>query len=474
MREQTTNFDHYLQTRYAKADAITPGQKITVIQALRRETHEQGRVPLAGGPVRVDITNEAVRAALDGRTVSVDGQTVKAKPAVTSAEGLAALSPGKKIALIGGIFLLPLLLGLAVMLITGREDENADTAVTPTATEEAGNLITSSALSAGLGAIGLDQPEPAPTETPIPPTATPEIPPTIPPPQVIIVTPTPFPALQINERGRVAETGNDPASIEVAGFAYILTTGAVNNGLWQPRGAEWLQGTTLRRVIAVPYDEALLTALFALSAQEPIRLRLRSGEVVPYQLTEVARVGQMEIDILTAPTPSIAIVLYGEEAADTRWVVIGEAVQGKADFTEVSLPPVPAAQTAPPLVAVAGQEVTSEDLTLTVTACAESEEAAPGRHQRILTCELAIEATQETTATGEALIITERVWAESGAGWLPWQTVQFPDLPAGETASFTLTGVVNAATTEQADGSAPVLLWRRAGATYLIQLAVTE
>jgi hypothetical protein len=326
--------------------------------------------------------------------------------------------------------------------------------------------------------IQLEEPTVTATETPFPSTPTPEVTPTLVPPEIIIVTPTPFPALQINERGNVAGEGNDPASLEVAGFAYILTTGNVNNGLWEPRGAEWLQGTTLRRVITVPYDEALLQALFSMPAQETIKLRLRSGEIVQYTLQEVARVGQTEIDVLSAPYPSLAIVLYGEEASDTRWVVIGEAVQADSDFMEYGRLSAPIPSSLPTeFVTVTESELTLDDLKLSLNDCREvadgEGQSPPGSNQRFVNCSITLDALTTGLETQENLAITERAWAASAAGWLPFQTIHTHTLNAGDTVDLTVTGVVNQLS-ERGNESQPVLLWQRADATYLFPLTLSE
>lgn len=475
---QKEAFAHYLHTRFARADAITPGQKIQVVAALRRETHELGRVPLPGGPVRVDVSNDAVQAALHGRAVSVDGQMVRGqKTGIASAEGLARLGNGPKVAILAGIFLLPLLLVIGFVFVRGRATAAAAATPTAVAATTASQVLLSS----------IDEPTPTATPTAVPPSATPDLPTPLPTPLIIIVTPTPFPALQIHERGNVAESGNDPASLELAGFAYILTTGTVSNGLWQPRGAEWLEGTQLRRVVAVPYDENLLAALFA--AAGPIRLRLRSGEIVTYDLAEVARVSRTEIDSLISPRPSIAIVLYGEEtgAGDTRWVVIGEAVQGEPDFDTYeaeTAPPMPGAAPVdhlPEVIIADGQTMTAGDLTLTVTGCEAASQAAgqsaPGKHQRFLACQLSFQAISPLTHLREEVALAEMAWlgvGRSAPGWLPYQTILMDELLPGEEATaVVLSGIVNV-TSESAGSSQPVLVWKRAEAVYLITLEVSE
>ena len=473
MTDQTLSeaFNRYLSSRFAQEDAITPGQKLEVIRHLREETHEQGRVPLPGGPVRVDINNEAVQAALNGRAVSVGGQTVKAKSSsATSAEGLAEISPVKKAAILVGIVLIPLLLFVLFLFArgNGQEDVLEQTVVSVEATSAV--MIASLENVATVASTPTDLP---PTETPMP-----TMQPTLPAPEIIIVTPTRFPALQINERGSVAGEGNDPASLEVAGFAYILTTGSISNGLWEPRGAEWLQGTNLRRVVAVPYDMELLQALFSMSAKEPIRLRLRSGEIVEYELAEVARVGQTEIEVLSAPYPSIAIILHSEEETDTRWVVIGKAIQEEGDFQEygAGITAISSEETPSDFIQVNESSHSTDDFTLTIEECQEVDEvdgkSPPGSNQRFVSCQVSLDTLNQTD-TQEDLAITEQTWAASAGGWLPFQTINTNQLEPGDALNLTVSGVVNQSS-ELASVSQPVLIWRRADATYLFSLSIFD
>jgi hypothetical protein len=185
MHTQTEAFSHYLQTRYAQADAITPGQKIDVIQTLRQEIHELGRIPLTGGPVRVDVKNPAVQAALSGRAVSLDsGQTVKT--GVTRAEGLAGLSGGKKAAILAGIFLIPVVIVAIVLLVSSRGGEEPVVQIPPTA------VTTPNPMLAAIG-IGQEKPTETPTITPkTTPPQTPKHQPTRQKTQKKIINPTPI------------------------------------------------------------------------------------------------------------------------------------------------------------------------------------------------------------------------------------------------------------------------------------------
>lgn len=461
------SFNQYLQTRYNKADAITAGQKLEVIATLRRETRAQGRIPLADGVVRVDVENPIIAAALDGRAVSMDGRkATKKKDTGTAA---AEMGTGAKVGILVGVLLLPILGLIVFMVLRGGRGEEAEISAI-NVTETAAAVLTMTA-----------QPTPtetatdAPTETPAPPATVTPLPTSTPlPPVEVLVTPTLIPALAIADRGGlVAEGMIDPASIEMAGFAFVLTAGSPANGTWQPNGAEWLQGTELRRVISVPYSPDLLNALFAMSNQDSITLRLRGGLVVNYALVEVVRVSRTEIDILQAAKPSIAVILHGEDS-NARWVVIGEAIQEQEDFSLIETNTAPAHD----LVVTTDQTITAGQVTLTVNECEQVADIngrpPAGSNQQYVMCQITLEAAQDTTYTGQELAVTEFVWASSAGGdWSPVQLVPLPggDLEAGTPVTLDVYGLVNGSNGSVT--SQPVLLFDWAGLRYLIQILLS-
>ena len=96
-RAQTQAFERYYTQRLARAEAITPGQKIALINQLRRELSEQGRLPLASGPVRVDPNHPIVQATLEGRAVSLGSKVVASSQPTTISERMQALPVAAKL-----------------------------------------------------------------------------------------------------------------------------------------------------------------------------------------------------------------------------------------------------------------------------------------------------------------------------------------------------------------------------------------
>ena len=91
-----------------------------------------------------------------------------------------------------------------------------------------------------------------------------------------------------NNDANVARGPNDPVSVEFGGVAYELTRSKLENGEWSPVLAEWLDGSELRRVVAVPYSQEVGQAVARLKYGDILRLRLSSSEVVEYRLVDIA------------------------------------------------------------------------------------------------------------------------------------------------------------------------------------------
>ena len=476
-RELEAAFTRYYEGRLTRAGAITPMQKLAVLDELERELHAEGRVPLVTGPVKVPVTHPAVKAALEGRTVVLGGTQVTAPPAGMLAR-LQALPAAQRVLVLVAGMLVPLLLICAGL--AWRSNRNAAiAAVLPT--ETATVTVT-----------------PGPTFTPTG-TALPE------------PTATPY-ALALTT-GDAAEAGNDPASVEIAGFSYVLGVGQVVNGEWNPQAAEWLADTDLHRVIAVPWEPNLANAVTTLRPGNLLTVRLRSGELAKYKISAVTRVQRQQIEVLAGRTPGLSVVLYGEPS-DQRTVIIATALQSPEDFnpylgggleaidtnptddtptgTDGSVPivetpvgtPLPNVQTV----------LVTDTLTLThpvagielsVNGCDRvdtvQEQPAPSR-QEYLVCDVTLRnvGTEMARFTGDAFGITERTWLENRVDWMPTVNVSVTDalgagtFAPGSTTRGRLVGLVaeprGGVSGVTGPRSEPLLVWFQDGIRYLITL----
>jgi hypothetical protein len=293
MSNHESEFEKYLERRFQQAGALTPGQKLQVLESLREEA-QQGRFPFGNSVASLPVENPAVQAVLRGEEVSLGKTTIKSDSGGGFAERLARLPVVARLAIVAAIPILMLLVG-SLVSASGRSPEP-----TATATPEP---------SATLEPTALPQPTPEPP-TPLPEPPTP-LPPT--PTQVFLLG------------GKPAQENRDPASIEIAGRLFILGKGEVKDGEWRPEGPEWLAGTEVRRVFAVPYDSL---ADVEIKAGDEIYVRTRGGQVLTYVVRDVVQMLANQIEIFKSLRPSIVVALplqSGNVSGVERFVIFGEA-----------------------------------------------------------------------------------------------------------------------------------------------------
>lgn len=296
----TPIFEAYYRELLQRGQAVLPDERLAILAQMEQELLEEGIIPIGPGEVAQFNTSHPTYAAiLRGDTVSIGGQAISS----SRRPGVAGLPIAARFGILAAVFLLPLLFFIGLILFRSREEAaDSPTAMTGGAFERL---------------------------TPTAVTVSPSLTPTLPAPPVITftaTTPTPTALPLTALRGTVAEGGSDPASVEIAGEAFILSVGQPHNGIWLPQGAEWLEGSQVRRVIAIPYQADLMPKLE--TAVGLIKLRLRSGEIVAYQVTQVGRYRRDQIEVLTDTAPSLILIVYGE-VGDERLVIVGTAVQTK-------------------------------------------------------------------------------------------------------------------------------------------------
>ncbi len=440
-------FDAYFRQRAERADAFSLGDQIALVDTLLREAEEQGMVPIAADRVaRVPPDSPRVRAILEGRDVAIGGAQIQGGQ--TWQQRMAALPPLQKVLILVAVFLVPGILLWGLGAVRSRSLEASET-------------------PAALAAA--DTATPTPTLDPA----------------SLFPTPTPYGAVLADSN--IPDGPNDPVSIAFSSLAFTLGKASLGapgepSGEWKPAVAEWLPGTEVRRVVAVPYSQEVGAAVAGMKYGDLLTLRLRSGETAYYTLTDIRRVQRYQIEILNDPHPSLVVILHSERSGE-RWVLVAEAVQD----TNLPLPtprsggfvfatPTPDLAFTPPAPVT---EVYTDSLTvdnpqaglrLHISHCANVVQVGAAQGAFVV-CDVTLTALQDGVRySGDTLAITERAQVEQVPGWWPAPLSVIGAFGTGEipAAGQSLDGKVAG---EVAKGrSAPLLLWEQGNLRFVISL----
>ncbi len=442
-------FSKYFDNLCNQRGAFSLQDKLSLLDELQQNALERGAVPIALDQIAyVKPDSPRVKAIQAGENVSVGGTSIQSRQ--TWQERLAALPIGPRLLVMVLIFFGPLiiLLGVGQLISAGQSEPTATMTLTPLAT---GTLL---------------------------PSSTPE-------PQFQAPTATSY--AMILATAKVPTGVNDPVSVEFGGVAFVLYESSLDAGEWNPAVAEWLEGTELRRVLAVPYNTESGNAVAAMKFDDPIKLRLGSGEVVEYRLVEIKRIKRLEIEVLNVLEPSLVIVLYGERSTE-RYVLVARAVQPEMDvYGNTATPtltptpavsPTPAFDFVPPvtvnMVVTESLTVTNETagLQLTVGACDRVAQIGT-REGRFMLCDVTLTALSDNAQySGQTLAIAEYSQVVSAADWWPPTLSVVGAIGDGRLALVgdTVVGKVAGEVKKSGSGSDPVLLWEQAGIRYVIYI----
>jgi hypothetical protein len=104
------------------------------------------------------------------------------------------------------------------------------------------------------------------------------------------------------------------------GWKFALQKSTFVEDNWQPKTAEWLEGTEVRRVLALPWNPQTEAVVQTFKPGDKVNLVLSNQDMVDYEITSIERVPVSDTSIYTDTKPSMVIILY-EENAEERWVV---------------------------------------------------------------------------------------------------------------------------------------------------------
>lgn len=120
-----------------------------------------------------------------------------------------------------------------------------------------------------------------------------------------------------------AEVSNLPYPTAVSlpgGWRFQLEKGSLVDGQWNPRGAEWLQGTEVCRWVALPWSRQLEAVVRTLNPKDPIELVMSNQDKLVYEVYALHQMSPEEMQELDSNSPCLLIVL-AEPDSETRWVL---------------------------------------------------------------------------------------------------------------------------------------------------------
>lgn len=121
----------------------------------------------------------------------------------------------------------------------------------------------------------------------------------------------------------VVEVSNLPfptGMVLPGGLSFGLGKGAITDGQWNPRGAEWLEGTEICRWVAIPWSRQLEAVVRTLTQKDTIELVMSNNDRLTYTVYSIRELTLAEMQALDSNSPCLLLVL-AEQDSDKRWVV---------------------------------------------------------------------------------------------------------------------------------------------------------
>jgi len=104
------------------------------------------------------------------------------------------------------------------------------------------------------------------------------------------------------------------------GVNFTLGKGAIKDGVWNPRGPEWLEGTEICRWVAIPWSRQLEAVVRTLTQKDTIDLTMSNNDKLTYNVYSIKEMTLAEMQDLDSNSPCLLLVLAKQDS-DKRWVV---------------------------------------------------------------------------------------------------------------------------------------------------------
>ena len=117
------------------------------------------------------------------------------------------------------------------------------------------------------------------------------------------------------------ESAPTPIGIQITGGWYFpLSKNTIVDGRWKPKGAEWLQGSDIRRIVALPWNKQLEAAVKTLVSGDEIDITFSNNEHIVYVISKVELLPVDQVNPGGETNPSLLVLLYNADSPD-RWLI---------------------------------------------------------------------------------------------------------------------------------------------------------
>jgi hypothetical protein len=112
-----------------------------------------------------------------------------------------------------------------------------------------------------------------------------------------------------------------PTSVSLpGGWNFQLGRGTLQAGKWEPKGAEWLEGTEVCRWVALPWSRQLEAVIRTLNPKDPIELVMSNHDKLIYEVYSVRQLNPAEMQELDSNSPCLLLILTQPDS-EQRWVL---------------------------------------------------------------------------------------------------------------------------------------------------------
>ena len=104
------------------------------------------------------------------------------------------------------------------------------------------------------------------------------------------------------------------------GLNFSLGKGSLQDGQWNPRGPEWLQGTEVCRWVAIPWSRQLEAVIRTLNPDDEIELVMSNNDRLIYKVDSVSELSNEQLQEIPTDSPCL-LLLLAKADSETRWVL---------------------------------------------------------------------------------------------------------------------------------------------------------